>query len=95
MLCSLIVITLSLTQGKDKGGKEKGGGEEKRKHIKSMIDKIPTSKEELFAYPIDSSLVDNVSDFRFSVSGIYRDIDYFGIRFLMFLSNCKNGKCMS
>lgn len=26
-----------------------------------MIDKIPTSKEELFAYPIDSSLVDNVS----------------------------------
>lgn len=49
------------TSGKDKSGKEKGGGEEKRKHIKSMIDKIPTSKEELFAYPIDSSLVDNVS----------------------------------
>ena len=48
--------------GKDKGGKEKGG-EEKRKHIKNMIDKIPTSKEELFAYPIDSSLVDNVSIF--------------------------------
>ena len=26
-----------------------------------MIDKIPTSKEELFAYPIDASLVDSVS----------------------------------
>lgn len=50
----------TIEPGKDKSGKEKGGGEEKRKHIKSMIDKIPTSKEELFAYPIDSSLVDNV-----------------------------------
>ena len=46
--------------GKEKGGKEKGG-EDKRKHIKSLIDKIPTSKEELFAYPIDSSMVDTVS----------------------------------
>ncbi|RXG73203.1 RNA-binding protein 25 [Armadillidium vulgare] len=43
--------------GKEKSSKEKGG-EEKRKHIKSLIDKIPTSKAELFAYPIDASLVD-------------------------------------
>lgn len=46
--------------GKDKSVKDKAGGEEKRKHIKTMIDKIPTTKEELFAYPIDSSLVDAV-----------------------------------
>lgn len=41
-----------------------------------MIDKIPTSKEELFAYPIDSSLVDNVSVLvtRFIYIYVYIDI---------------------
>jgi RNA-binding protein 25 len=34
--------------------------EEKRKHIKSLIDKIPTDKEALFAFPIDWSAVDAV-----------------------------------
>lgn len=33
--------------------------EEKRKHIKSLIDRIPTSKEELFNFNFDRSLVDN------------------------------------
>ncbi|NP_001116349.1 RNA binding motif protein 25 S homeolog [Xenopus laevis] len=32
--------------------------EEKRKHIKSLIEKIPTAKPELFAYPLDWSIVD-------------------------------------
>lgn len=35
--------------------------EEKRKHIKSLIEKIPTEKPELFAYPLDWSMVDTVS----------------------------------
>lgn len=37
--------------------------EEKRKHIKSLIEKIPTAKPELFAYPLDWSIVDSVSWF--------------------------------
>lgn len=37
--------------------------EEKRKHIKSLIDRIPTSKEELFNFNFDRSLVDNVSKY--------------------------------
>uniref|UniRef100_A0A3B3X5I4 PWI domain-containing protein n=1 Tax=Poecilia mexicana TaxID=48701 RepID=A0A3B3X5I4_9TELE len=32
--------------------------EEKRKHIKSLIEKIPTAKPELFSYPLDWSMVD-------------------------------------
>lgn len=32
--------------------------EEKRKHIKSLIEKIPTAKPELFNYPLDWSVVD-------------------------------------
>lgn len=35
--------------------------EEKRKHIKSLIEKIPTAKPELFSYPLDWSMVDSVS----------------------------------
>ncbi|CAB1339878.1 unnamed protein product [Coregonus sp. 'balchen'] len=33
--------------------------EEKRKHIKSLIEKIPTGKTELFSYPLDWSAVDS------------------------------------
>lgn len=36
--------------------------EEKRKSIKSLIEKIPTEKKELFAYQLDWSVVDNVSE---------------------------------
>ena len=35
--------------------------EEKRKHIKSLIEKIPTARPELFTYPLDWSMVDSVS----------------------------------
>lgn len=35
--------------------------EEKRKHIKSLIDKIPTDKSALFSFPLDWAAVDNVS----------------------------------
>lgn len=37
----------------------KMSSEEKRKHIKSLIEKIPTDKTALFEYPIDWDLVDN------------------------------------
>lgn len=33
--------------------------EEKRKHIKSLIEKIPTEKNALFAYQLDWSAIDN------------------------------------
>ena len=35
--------------------------EEKRKHVKSLIEKIPTARPELFTYPLDWSMVDSVS----------------------------------
>lgn len=35
--------------------------EEKRKCIKMLIEKIPTAKEELFAYQLDWNMVDTVS----------------------------------
>ncbi|KAK5852787.1 hypothetical protein PBY51_006628 [Eleginops maclovinus] len=34
--------------------------EEKRKHIKTLIEKIPTAKPELFSYPLDWSMVDTM-----------------------------------
>ena len=34
--------------------------EDKRKHIKSLIDKIPTDKADLFAYAVDWDMVDQV-----------------------------------
>ena len=36
--------------------------EEKRKCIKNLIERIPTAKDELFAYPLDWSMVDSVSN---------------------------------
>jgi len=38
--------------------------EEKRKSIKNLIEKIPTAKDDLFAYPLDWTMVDSVSQFR-------------------------------
>jgi RNA-binding protein 25 len=35
--------------------------EEKRKCIKNLIERIPTAKEELFAYSLDWTMVDSVS----------------------------------
>uniref|UniRef100_A0A8D2KSD7 Uncharacterized protein n=1 Tax=Varanus komodoensis TaxID=61221 RepID=A0A8D2KSD7_VARKO len=52
-----------LDYGDEDKGSSKGSvnTEEKRKHIKSLIEKIPTAKPELFAYPLDWSIVDSVS----------------------------------
>lgn len=52
-----------LDYGEDDKNAPKGtvNTEEKRKHIKSLIEKIPTAKPELFAYPLDWSIVDSVS----------------------------------
>jgi len=40
--------------------KDPKNSEEKRKNIKSLIEKIPTDKASLFAHPVEWSLVDNV-----------------------------------
>ena len=39
--------------------KDNKSADEKRKHIKSLIEKIPTDKTDLFSYNIDWDLVDN------------------------------------
>ncbi|RVE40358.1 hypothetical protein evm_014992 [Chilo suppressalis] len=56
-------------EGKDKKEKDKNkkgesekdnkSAEEKRKHIKSLIDKIPTQKEQLFQYKLDTTQIDD------------------------------------
>lgn len=50
------------TEEATKTGKEENtkSQEEKRKHIKSLIDKIPTDKNALFGYQLDWALIDNV-----------------------------------
>lgn len=45
--------------------------EEKRKHIKSLIDKIPTDKNALFGYQLDWALIDNVSIIYFYENNFY------------------------
>lgn len=51
------------TEEATKAGKEEStkSQEEKRKHIKSLIDKIPTDKNALFGYQLDWALIDNVN----------------------------------
>ena len=41
--------------------KEEKIPEDKKKHIKSLIEKIPTDKADLFAHEIDWDMLDNVS----------------------------------
>lgn len=66
-LCLEIVSTLVSDYGEDKKKKEEKkedvtkSQEEKRKHIKTLIGKIPTEKSALFAYQLDWAAVDNVS----------------------------------
>lgn len=43
----------------DKKNDESKSQEEKRKHIKSLIERIPTEKDALFAYQLDWSAIDN------------------------------------
>ncbi|XP_032666811.1 RNA-binding protein 25-like isoform X2 [Odontomachus brunneus] len=49
------------TEETTKPGKEEStkSQEEKRKHIKSLIDKIPTDKNALFGYQLDWAVIDN------------------------------------
>lgn len=51
--------------------KEPKNTEEKKKNIKSLIEKIPTDKASLFAHPIEWSLVDNVKTTYFIFRFIY------------------------
>ena len=44
----------------DKSEKKPTTAEEKRVKIKQLIESIPTAKDELFAYPCDWSIVDQV-----------------------------------
>jgi len=44
----------------DKSDKKPTTAEEKRARIKHLIESIPTAKEELFAYPLDWNIVDQV-----------------------------------
>jgi len=41
--------------------------EEKRKSIKNLIERIPTAKDELFAYELDWNMVDAVSEVQINI----------------------------
>lgn len=62
---SNIKILLDLDFGDEANKKlkkeENKNPEEKKKHIKALIDKIPTDKDALFEYEIDWEMVDTVS----------------------------------
>ena len=47
----------------DKLDKKPSTAEEKRAKIKTLIESIPTAKDELFAYSLDWSIVDQVRKF--------------------------------
>jgi len=57
----LTLILFFSDYGDSKIKKEEKVLEDKKKHVKSLIDRIPTEKDALFAYEIDWSMVDNVS----------------------------------
>lgn len=58
----------NLSAGSNKAGTSQLSQEEKRRQIKNLIDKIPTSKNELFNYNFDWDLLDNVIIFSFFIS---------------------------
>uniref|UniRef100_A0A671YLF9 RNA binding motif protein 25 n=1 Tax=Sparus aurata TaxID=8175 RepID=A0A671YLF9_SPAAU len=51
--------SLGLDGAEIPGAKGSINTEEKRKHIKSLIEKIPTARPELFSYPLDWTMVDS------------------------------------
>ncbi|XP_071222992.1 RNA-binding protein 25-like isoform X2 [Salvelinus alpinus] len=51
--------SLGLDGAEVPGGKGGPNTEEKRKHIRSLIEKIPTARPELFNYPLDWTAVDS------------------------------------
>lgn len=53
---------LSLDGAEVTGSRPGVNTEEKRKHVKSLIEKIPTVKQELFNYPLDWNMVDTVRE---------------------------------
>lgn len=59
--------SLGLDGAEISGAKGSINTEEKRKHIKSLIEKIPTARPELFSYPLDWTMVDSVKSQRSSV----------------------------
>lgn len=68
----IVLLLLFADYGDDKKKKEEKKDkedsmkslEEKKKYIKSFIEKIPTDKKVLFNYQIDWAAVDNVSKIR-------------------------------
>lgn len=78
------------TEDATKSGKEEStkSQEEKRKHIKSLIDKIPTDKNALFGYQLDWAVIDNVSvtflDFFYFRANIYQYIIFHAFWFNLF-----------
>lgn len=44
----------------DTSEKKPSTAEEKRQHIKKLIERIPTAKDELFSYQLDWTMVDRV-----------------------------------
>uniref|UniRef100_A0A4W3JPC7 RNA binding motif protein 25b n=1 Tax=Callorhinchus milii TaxID=7868 RepID=A0A4W3JPC7_CALMI len=70
-----------LDYSEDEKGASQGNvnTEEKRKHVKNLIEKIPTAKPELFAYPLDWSIVDtNLMDRRIRPWINKKIIEYIG-----------------
>lgn len=56
--------SLGLDGAEISGTKGSVNTEEKRKHIKSLIEKIPTARPELFSYPLDWTMVDSVKNLK-------------------------------
>ncbi|XP_077568208.1 RNA-binding protein 25b [Stigmatopora nigra] len=54
----LVPLDYDEEKGLGSDGAKGPNSEEKRKHIKSLIEKIPTAKPDLFSYPLDWSMVD-------------------------------------
>jgi hypothetical protein len=52
--------------------------EEKRKSIKNLIERIPTAKDDLFAYPLDWSMVDAVRFSEALFSGLLKHSGVWG-----------------
>uniref|UniRef100_A0A3Q3K8X3 PWI domain-containing protein n=1 Tax=Monopterus albus TaxID=43700 RepID=A0A3Q3K8X3_MONAL len=52
--------SLGLDGAEISGAKGSINSEEKRKNIKSLIEKIPTARPELFSYPLDWTMVDSI-----------------------------------
>lgn len=66
--------SLGLDGAEISGAKGSINTEEKRKHIKSLIEKIPTARPELFSYPLDWTMVDSV---KFDLQPFYHHYTFY------------------